>query len=43
MQSPFIGRRVQLVEDGVPILYSRYTSVAQVLVVSRAGNIMHNC
>lgn len=23
-QSPFVGKRVPLIQDGVPILYSRY-------------------
>ena len=32
-QSPFIGRRVPLVDNGVPILYPRYTSVEDILTV----------
>lgn len=33
-QSPFIGKRVQEVENGVPILYPRYKSVSEILLVS---------
>jgi hypothetical protein len=33
-QSPFIGRRVPLVDNGVPILYPRYTAVADIVLVS---------
>jgi hypothetical protein len=32
LQSPFIGKRVPLVDNGVPILYPRYTTVAELLV-----------
>jgi hypothetical protein len=34
-QSPFIGRRVPLVENGVPLLYPRYSTVAELLSVRR--------
>jgi hypothetical protein len=36
LQSPFIGKRVPLVDEASqqPILYARYTAVAQILVVS---------
>ena len=33
LQSPFIGRRTPLVEDGSPILYLRYKDVSEVLLV----------
>ena len=32
-QSPFIGRRTPLVEDGSPILYPRYKDVSEILLV----------
>lgn len=31
-QSPFIGKAVPLVENGVPLLYPRYTDVSQILL-----------
>jgi hypothetical protein len=34
VQSPFIGRRVPVVDNGVPILYARYSSVEDILLVS---------
>jgi hypothetical protein len=41
-QSPFIGHRVQLVQDGKPILYNRYRDVAEILVVSGCGVSVRN-
>lgn len=39
-QSPFIGRRTPLVEDGSPLLYPRYTHVSEILLV-RQSRVTH--
>lgn len=42
-QSPFIGRRVPLVDNGVPILYPRYTAVADIVLVRISIRNQHSC